>query len=326
MKLHENRELFEEAILAASQSLNILEIYIEKDYWVTLALYEIFHSNMASDAVFKGGTALSKCHKLIDRFSEDVDIVVVRNKGESDSQLTKKIRSISKIVEAVIPEITIKGLTNKKGNIRKTVHQYTKIYNGSFRQVREHIILEASWLGNFEPYTTEKVSCYIANMMQNTGQNNLTDKYNLQPFPVQVLSKERTLCEKIMSIVRFSLQENPYDNLANKIRHIYDIHMLLRDDETAIFFESSQFNEMLQQVGKDDFASYKSNNRWLLEHPVKVIIFDKPVDTWDKIKTTYRTLFKEIVIGELPAETDIISTLKRVAKRLKTVEWKILTD
>lgn len=70
MKLHENKELFEEAILAASQLLNIPEIYIEKDYWVTLVLYEIFHSSMSSESVFKGGTALSKCHKLIERFSE----------------------------------------------------------------------------------------------------------------------------------------------------------------------------------------------------------------------------------------------------------------
>ena len=231
MKLHKNRDLFEEAILATSQSLGIPEIYIEKDYWVSLALYEIFHSNMASDAVFKGGTALSKCHKLIERFSEDIDIVVIRNKGESDSQLTKKIRKISKIVEAVLPEITVVGLTNKKGNIRKTVHQYSKIYKGSFGQIQENIILETSWLGNFEPYTTEKVSCYVAIMMQNTGNNSLIEEYDLHSFPVQVLSKERTLCEKIMSLVRFSLQGDPYGDLASKIRHIYDIHMLLKDAE-----------------------------------------------------------------------------------------------
>lgn len=58
-----------EAILAAAQHFDIREIYIEKDYWVTVALYEIFHSEIAKEAVFKGGTALSKCHKLIDRFS-----------------------------------------------------------------------------------------------------------------------------------------------------------------------------------------------------------------------------------------------------------------
>ncbi len=69
MKLHENNELFTDAILATSQLLDLPEIYIEKDYWITVALHEIFHSSMANQTVFKGGTALSKCNKLIERFS-----------------------------------------------------------------------------------------------------------------------------------------------------------------------------------------------------------------------------------------------------------------
>jgi len=38
MKLHEDHALFEQAILATSQHLNIPEQYIEKDYWVTTVL------------------------------------------------------------------------------------------------------------------------------------------------------------------------------------------------------------------------------------------------------------------------------------------------
>jgi hypothetical protein len=41
VNLYQNRELFQDAVLAAAQYLNIPEIYIEKDYWVTVALYEI---------------------------------------------------------------------------------------------------------------------------------------------------------------------------------------------------------------------------------------------------------------------------------------------
>ena len=98
MNLHNNRELLQEAIQATAQLLDIREIYVEKDYWVTVALYEIFHSDIAGQTVFKGGTALSKCYKLIERFSEDIDMVVLRNEGENDNQLKKKIRAISKVV------------------------------------------------------------------------------------------------------------------------------------------------------------------------------------------------------------------------------------
>jgi hypothetical protein len=47
MTLHENKELFRQAILATAQRLQMAEIYVEKDYWVTAALYQIFHSNVA---------------------------------------------------------------------------------------------------------------------------------------------------------------------------------------------------------------------------------------------------------------------------------------
>jgi predicted nucleotidyltransferase component of viral defense system len=70
MNLHKNNQLFQDAVIATAQRYNIAEIYIEKDYWITVALYTIFHSAVADEAVFKGGTALSKCHKLIERFSD----------------------------------------------------------------------------------------------------------------------------------------------------------------------------------------------------------------------------------------------------------------
>lgn len=323
MNLHVNKTLFRDAILATSQAYGIREAYVEKDYWVTLALHRIFHSALADQAVFKGGTALSKCHKVINRFSEDVDLVVLRGAGETDSQLKQKIRSISKIVADTIPEITIEGLTNKMGNIRKTVHAYEKHYSGVLGQVREHIVLEITWLGHYEPYTQEKVTSYIADMMQAQGQQEIIKQYSLQPFTVQVLSMTRTLCEKIMSLVRFSRQENPYSGLSNKIRHIYDIHLLLKHPGVMSFFESGAFDEMLVKVGKDDIISFKNNNLWLQQHPATALIFEKPEETWDQIKTAYRTVFKELVMGEFPEETDLIDTLKLVAARTKAVRWEL---
>ena len=94
MTLHENKALFKDAVFATASQKNLPDMYIEKDYWVTLALYTIFKSDIGSQVVFKGGTALSKCFQAIERFSEDIDLVVLRNEGESDSHLTKKIKPI----------------------------------------------------------------------------------------------------------------------------------------------------------------------------------------------------------------------------------------
>lgn len=147
MKLHENKKLFNQAIQFTSDQMQILPIYVEKDYWVTYALFTIYKDEIGKDTVFKGGTALSKCYNVIERFSEDIDLVVLRNEGESNNQLTNKIREISRVVKNVLPEINIDGLTQKKGMNRKTAHSYTKEFQGDYGQVRDAIVVEATWLG-----------------------------------------------------------------------------------------------------------------------------------------------------------------------------------
>ena len=323
MKLHNNKVLLQDAILATAEYLEMREVYVEKDYWVTVALYEIFHSDIAGQVVFKGGTALSKCHKLIERFSEDIDLVVLRNEGENDNQLKKKIRAISKVVEKEIPEIEVEGLTNKRGNIRKTVHRYDKIFDRDFGQAREHVIVEATWLGNFEPFSKMPVNSYIYEMMKAKGQEELIEQYNMAPFTIQVLSKLRTFCEKIMSLVRFSRSEDPIMDLRNKIRHVYDIHQMLKDGEIQKFFKSSEFDEMLVKVGQDDMIGYKNNNHWLPEHPATALIFKKPLETWNQLSSEYNGNFKDLVTGELPPEKTLIETLNKVADRLIKIKWQI---
>jgi len=159
-------------------------------------------------------------------------------------------------------------------------------------------------------------------MMNKTGQSALIIKYNLQPFQVQVLSKERTLCEKIMSLVRFSFTENPIVDLNNKVRHIYDIHKLLADIEMKEFFISERFESMLSTVANDDVISFK-NNDWLANHPSTALIFSDTNNTWNEIRNTYLTTFSDLVYGELPTEEEILITLYQVSERLKQINWTI---
>jgi hypothetical protein len=326
MKLHENKELFQDAVTATSQQKGIPEIYIEKDYWVTLALHAIFNNEIGKETVFKGGTALSKCNHLIDRFSEDIDLVVLRKDGETNNQLKTKIKKISKCVANVIPEIEVDGITHKMGMIRKTAHRYEKNFEGNFGQVRDNIIVESTWLGNFEPYTTGTVSSYIYEMMLQNNQLNVINEYDMNPFGVLILSTERTLCEKIMSLVRFSQTEEPITDLSNKIRHTYDIHMMLKDTYLNSFFNSTKFDSMLLKVANDDVLSFKNNNKWLSNHPITTILFSDTENTWNQIKGTYESSFKELVFGEFPKEKEIMNTLIAVANRLKKIEWNIETE
>lgn len=323
MRLHENTKLFQDAVIATSQQKRIPEIYVEKDYWVTLVLYTIFNNEVGKEIVFKGGTALSKCFGLIQRFSEDIDLVILRKEGETANQLKTKIKKISNCVSDVLPEIKIEGITNKLGMIRKTAHSYGRLFAGNFGQVRDNIIVESTWLGNFEPHTKEKVSSFIYEMMMQNNQRDIIDEYDMNPFEVLVLSTKRTLCEKIMSLVRFSQTQQPIIDLGNKIRHTYDIHLMLKDSNLNLFFHSKEFDTMLVKVANDDLVSFKNNNKWLDNHPSNAIIFSETADTWNQIKNTYTGNFKELVFGEFPGETEIAESLMAISDRLKKVTWKI---
>jgi predicted nucleotidyltransferase component of viral defense system len=63
-------EAFEYAAARSGRPAHLLE----KDIWVVWALSAIYESTLASKLTFKGGTSLSKVYRIIDRFSEDVDL------------------------------------------------------------------------------------------------------------------------------------------------------------------------------------------------------------------------------------------------------------
>lgn len=323
MRLHENKTLFEQAIRFTSDQMQILPIYVEKDYWVTFALFTIFNSEIGNEMVFKGGTALSKCFNIIERFSEDIDLVALRHKGESNNQLTTKIRTISSVLNSVLPEVTIDGLTQKKGMNRKTVHSYSKEFKGDFGQVRDVIVVEAAWLGYYEPYTTKNIVSFVGKMMLDNNQNAIASENGLLPFSVSVLDPTRTICEKIMSLVRFSYTEHPIDDLKKKIRHAYDLHQLLRHREYADFLKSSAFDEMLLKVANDDAASFKNNNHWLKSHPNNALIFNRLDEIWDDLAYTYNNDFRNLVYGKLPQDTEVFATLGTIKERMNALLWEL---
>ena len=321
MNLHNDITIFKQAIRAAAQYKGLREIYVEKDYWVTLALYDVFHSEIKEDVVFKGGTALSKCFGKIERFSEDIDLVLLRSETDTGNKLKSKLKKIGKLVSNELPEFYLKDTTRKMGMNRKTAHSYPHIFKDDFGQVRDCIILETTWLGNPEPHSKQKIHTFIYEMMLAKGQNEIADKYNLLPFEVLTLDIRRTLCEKIMSLVRFSHTDDPIRDLNLKIRHIYDIHQILTDTELSNFFETKAFENLLKKVAKNDVHSFKNNNEWLSKHPYEAIIFSKTQSIWNELSKTYHGTFGNLVYGQLPNETEILITLEKIAIRIKNIDW-----
>lgn len=97
--IHDNKEEFLNAINVASERYGVNPSTIEKDYYVTIILREL--SKRLGFIVFKGGTSLSKCHKAIKRFSEDIDISIDSALSEGQKKMLKN--TIKEIADESFP-------------------------------------------------------------------------------------------------------------------------------------------------------------------------------------------------------------------------------
>ena len=115
INLHLNNNDFEGAIVATAEYFEIPEIFIEKDYWVTYALHQLFHSEIKDLIVFKGGTSLSKCYNVIKRFSEDIDLVVVKSNDDTGNDLKRKLKAVTDVIDKSTLKVVLDDPnTNKK--------------------------------------------------------------------------------------------------------------------------------------------------------------------------------------------------------------------
>jgi predicted nucleotidyltransferase component of viral defense system len=82
----------------AATNLGVDARLIEKDYWATRVLRAATRPVDGADTVFKGGTSLSKAFQISDRFSEDVDLLIVTE--ERGKPLKRRLRAVADAVSA----------------------------------------------------------------------------------------------------------------------------------------------------------------------------------------------------------------------------------
>lgn len=325
MLLHKNLPLFTDLINVTANLLNIQSSYIERDYWQVFALQTIQQDPLAENIILKGGTALTKCFELIKRIPDDIDFVVARKEGETDSRLKSKLKRIGNIISKEIPEIPIEGLTRKMGMNRKTAHSYFKLNDEDYSPENNLVIIDYSWLGEFKPYSSCSLNSFIGNTLAGIGQNIIIDQFKLFPFKMNVLDPFRTFCEKIMSLVRFSYSEDPIYDLSKKVKHTYDLYQLLQYERFQLFLQSEEFFKMMINVAYRDAKSLRNNNHWLKYHPVESLFFNKLNENWSShLSQVYNTKFSTTVYESLPPDVQILETLFLIKNRLKEMCWDIL--
>lgn len=316
MKLHENKKEFKELIQLTADFLKIQPVYIEKDYWVTYVLKNLFNSEYSDKIIFKGGTSLSKAYSLIERFSEDVDLQLINFAGPENQKknLMKKIEKVA--TEGLIPQPK-HPRESKSGNIRKTVYKYDKVFDGNFFQASDDFIFEINGMSIPEPWEAKKINSDIAKFLIKHDELEALEEFELEEFSVNVLNKERTFVEKIFAVMDYSFQEDYIGELKNKIRHIYDISKLYNDDEVRNIFESDRFFELASKVVvENDFFKKRKDTVYS-----KSRFFSE--DIISPLENTYNKDFSNFVYGELPKFDKVKEDLKIVVDKIKIWEEEI---
>jgi predicted nucleotidyltransferase component of viral defense system len=223
MNLHANTADFTALITFTAKHFNIIPAFVEKDYWITLALSRLSQSENVENAVFKGGTSLSKGYRIISRFSEDIDIAII-NENLSGNALKTKIRNIEKEITIGLTEIVEDGVTSKGSMFRKSIFEYPTLLGKVDSIIPNRMIVEINSFANPYPNVKQDITSFIAEYLKVSNQTTVIDEYGLQPFLLNVLDKRRTMIEKLVSLFRFSFAENARRSLSAKMHHFYDLY------------------------------------------------------------------------------------------------------
>lgn len=319
MKLHENESDFSQAIQATASALGIREVFVQKDYWVCYILKNLSLSEHRSQVVFKGGTSLSKAHKVIHRFSEDVDLAIISN-GLTDSQIKPLMKRIeSAIATTPLKELTDHVAVSKGSKYRKTVWEYNKLIGGDFGDASKDLILEINSFTKPSPFNSVSIQTYIADFFEQTNLKADLISNELEAFQVNVLDLKRTITEKIAAIAgASSRQPDDHSELKKKIRHLYDLAMLLRISHVAEFINSPEFLEMYEIIKVEDKnipGQRQNSDQHILETP----IFKSSSSVLSDLTDTYQNNFMSLVYKAdgAPQIKEIKAALELVKKRFE---------
>ena len=232
--LHENKEEFINAVNLASEYFHVLPVIVEKDYYVTMILREL--SERQGFVVFKGGTSLSKCHKVIRRFSEDIDITIDSKLSQGQMKKLKEvIKDIATKLGLSIPNI---GETRSRRSYNRYILEYQSVMSEPDDAVQAAVLMETSFAEVSFPTVILPVHSYIGDMMMKEAPDEL-EKFRLEPFEMKVQGLDRTLVDKVFAICDYYMQ----DKVKKYSRHIYDIYKLFQ-----IVPQIEEFKALIREV------------------------------------------------------------------------------
>jgi len=272
----ERRELFQEA----SAQLGVTPAIIEKDFWVTWTLAALFSDDtLAGQLMFKGGTSLSKVYGVIERFSEDIDLIL---NWESLSQEAPAEQQVSKSQDSKVGKALNVDAQNYIAKtllalIRSRVDPICEVsldddpyvinvsYPSSFTDdyLRPEIRLEIGPMAAWSPHQQYQVTSLAAKAFPEQFKDAFCD--------VNVILAKRTFWEKATILHAEAHRPDSSKQPMRYSRHYYDLAKLasspIREQALAdlgLLAEVVMFKKRFYQSGWANYQTAKPGSFKLL--------------------------------------------------------------
>ncbi len=290
MNLHNNKKDFYDTILAVASKYKTSPAIIEKDYYVTMFLQAL--AEKVPTLLFKGGTSLSKCNKIINRFSEDIDLTLDANYQSQGNKRNLKNQIIDVCNELGFQIMNIEDIRS-----RRDYNKYEIKYPMQFEltSIKQYILVETVFMVKAYPYEVKEASSMIYDFLNEINDQDIILKYDMMPFNINVQTLERTLIDKVFALCDYAVS----NNIDGYSRHIYDIKKVL--EKVVLDDEFKSLVDVVRNERKKHERCYTADDKFSIPSILRNIVDNKIY------YNDYENVTKKILFEEMNYETAIVA-------------------
>ena len=316
----------EELFIVTAREVNLPEAMVEKDFWVCWTLDYLFHESPWKDNLaFKGGTSLTKCYNLIQRFSEDIDLILdwrLLESAKKDPWAERSKNQQNKLNEAMNQEtaVFLKNVFMPKLSAdfelllpdpfrlyidEKDPQTVCFEYPRSFTDtaILPMVRMEIGALAAWTPTKETKVRSYAAQQYPEVFEQPDTDILTVLP--------ERTFWEKVTILHKEAFRTNGVFPLRYS-RHYYDLWCM---DQSEVKTNAYADTELLERVVTFKTRFYPAGNARYDEAKPGTMRLMPPEDCMKQLRDDYDHM-RNMIFGDRPDFDDIMACIQRLEREI----------
>ena len=287
MNLHEHKEEFEELIAIVADYIGVPADAVRMDYYIVQMMQNLQNSEYAEVCVFKGGTSLSKCYPgSINRFSEDIDLTFIPVEDITNKKYSKALKRVEDTISA---GFLMEKIEAERNDRNKSAFVWPE--NESKETCRVKLEIDSSVRP--DPFSKRSMKTYIQEYLEEKGMQDVVTEFDLQEVKVNTLDITRTFLDKVMSVKRHAI----CGTLPRKVRHIYDVTVLLDRSDIQDFLNNTERLKQLLKLTKETDSFYLQKRNISEDYdPLGAYAFENWKQYFnDEIRGRYETLHEDLL-------------------------------